>query len=153
MADGRDVLEHFVPRLLDLDHVHLGPRRHDVRDDDVAQLDDALDHLAGFFFEQPFAVALGDDRANFLFERFLVGLAAALRPASRRSTPSNRLRHARRAATSAGSTNRQHGQVRYRNRSAPTRTIAHGKQTTATADDQREHHHNRQPTRARRRLR
>ena len=74
--------------VLSLDHVHLGPRRHDVRDDDVAQLDDALDHLAGLFLEQPFAVAFGDDRADFLLERLLVGLRAACGPVRRCSTAS-----------------------------------------------------------------
>ena len=58
--------------VLDREHVHFGPRRHDVRDHGVAQLDHALDHLAGIFLEQSFAVPLADDRANFLFERFLV---------------------------------------------------------------------------------
>ena len=57
-----------------LDHVHVGPRRHDVRDDGVAQLDDAFDHFAGVFFEQAFAMAFADDRADFLFDGFLVGL-------------------------------------------------------------------------------
>ena len=70
-----------------LDHLHFGPRRHDVRDDDVAELDDALDHLAGFFFEQPFAMAFGDDRADFFFERFFVGLFG-VRPARRCRTQS-----------------------------------------------------------------
>ena len=67
----------FVPRRVELDHVHLGARRHDVRHHGVAQLDHAFDHLAGVFLEQAFAVALADDRADFFFDRIFVGLGAA----------------------------------------------------------------------------
>ena len=97
--------------VLSLDHVHVGPRRHDVRHDDVAQLDHALDHLAGVFFQQAFAVALADDRANFLFERFFVGPAARRGRSSRCSSASKPRAPATRAATSAGSTSANSGQV------------------------------------------
>ena len=80
MAGVDDVLDHVVPRPSDLDHVHFGPRRHDLRHHGVAQFDHALDHFAGIFLDQPFAVAFADDRANLLLDRILVGVGH--RPAS-----------------------------------------------------------------------
>ena len=82
MARLDDAFDHLVPRRVDLDHVNVGPRRHDVRHVRVAQFDHAFDHLAGLFFEQALAVALAHDRANFLFDRFLVGSLFA-RPTTR----------------------------------------------------------------------
>jgi len=52
---------------------HVGPRGHDLGDVGVAQFDYAFDHLASVFFEQPFAVSFGDDGADFVFERLLIG--------------------------------------------------------------------------------
>ena len=51
------------------------------------KFDHAFDHFAGFFFEQAFAMTFGDDRADFVFERFFVRLFV-LRPATRWRTTS-----------------------------------------------------------------
>ena len=132
VAGVDDAFDDFVPRRVELDHVDLGPRRHDVRHDGVAQLDDALDHFAGFFLQQAFAMAFADDRANFLFDRFFIGLlrraagdAVQQRIDDRaRSTP---------AAAPDGPAMFHSGQVRYRNCAAAIRAIDHGSQTVATA--------------------
>ena len=73
MARRDDQLQGVGPGDRGGDRDHVGPRRHDLRDIDVAQLDDAFDHFPGVLFEQSFAVPLGHDGANFLLERFLVG--------------------------------------------------------------------------------
>ena len=56
-------------------HDHVRARRHHFGNVRVAQLDDALDHFAGFFFEPAFSLALADHRADLfveiLFRRFL----------------------------------------------------------------------------------
>ena len=112
--------------------MNLGPRRHDVRHDGVAQLDDAFDHFAGFFFQQTFAMAFADDRADFFFDRFLVGLLR--RAAGQRDAAMRRRTRALHTSGSASRPNMFHsGQVRYRNRAAAIRAIDQGSQTVATA--------------------
>ena len=67
-------LDRLVPGDGRRDREHVGPRRHDLRDVDVAELDHPLDHLPRLLLQQPFAVAFADDRANLLLERVLVGV-------------------------------------------------------------------------------
>ena len=64
---------HLSHGSVDVQHVHVGAGRHDLRHVGVAQFDDAFDHLAGLVFEQAFAMALGDDRADFFLDGFFVG--------------------------------------------------------------------------------
>lgn len=72
VAGVDDRFQHLLPGEGDRDANHVGPRRHDGRDIDVAQFNDPFDHLPGVFFQEPFAVAFGDERANLLFERILI---------------------------------------------------------------------------------
>ena len=68
-----DLFEGLVPGDVGRNGEHVGPRRHDPRDVDVAEFDHAFDHFAGVFFEQSLAVAFGDDGADLLVERIFVG--------------------------------------------------------------------------------
>ena len=67
------LVEHLFPGERGGDGKHVGPRGHDLRNVGVAQLDHAFDHFPGFFFQQAFAMAFGDDGADVFFERFFVG--------------------------------------------------------------------------------
>ena len=67
------LLDHLFPGERGGEGEHVGPRGHDLRDVGVAQLDHALDHLPRLFLEQALAMPFGDNGADVLLERFLVG--------------------------------------------------------------------------------
>ena len=58
-------IDGFLHRLVDLDRHQVRARHHDLANPHVAHLEDAVDHLALFFFEDTLFFADGDEHLEF----------------------------------------------------------------------------------------
>ena len=137
------LLEHLVPGERGGNRNHVGPRRHDLRDVGVAQFDHALDHFAGLFFQQTFAMAFGDDRADVFFERIFIRgrqIAPATRCKATSTTRASKCQRREQELTPQSS-----GQAKNRNGSAQSRAKVHGSQRLAARSRSRPAQSRRQP--------
>src|SRR5437762_2350681 len=60
-------IDGFLDRLVDFDRHQVGARDHDLANPHVAHFEDAMDHLALFFFEDTLFFADGDQHLEFFF--------------------------------------------------------------------------------------